>query len=123
MEKPVSNSADDIRDEKTRVLRCMPPILPQDCVLGQYTAAAEAGHPRGYQQEPGVPANSRTPTFAACVAYVNNDRWSGVPFVLKAGKALNERKAEVRALAWVRAWGCSARQQNTCVLDGPLWSC
>jgi glucose-6-phosphate 1-dehydrogenase len=47
------------------------------------------------QDEPGVPANSRTATFAACVAYVNNDRWAGVPFVLKAGKALDERKAEV----------------------------
>lgn len=37
--------------------------------------------------DPTVPAGSRTPTFASCVLYVDNDRWAGVPFVLKAGKA------------------------------------
>ena len=55
-------------------------------------AAAQAG----YLEDPAVPSDSRTPTFAAAVLYVDNERWAGVPFVLKAGKALNERKAEVR---------------------------
>jgi len=43
-----------------------------------------------------VPKDSTTPTFATAVLHVNNSRWSGVPFILKCGKALNERKAEVR---------------------------
>lgn len=37
-----------------------------------------------------------TPTFAACVLRIKNERWDGVPFILRSGKALNERKAEVR---------------------------
>jgi hypothetical protein len=43
-----------------------------------------------------VPADSITPTFATAVLHVNNARWKGVPFILKCGKALNERKAEIR---------------------------
>lgn len=44
----------------------------------------------------GVPNDSNCPTFATCVLYVKNRRWAGVPFIFKAGKALNETKAEVR---------------------------
>jgi glucose-6-phosphate 1-dehydrogenase len=43
-----------------------------------------------------VPKDSRCPTFASMVAYIKNERWDGVPFILKAGKALNEQKTEVR---------------------------
>ncbi|CAD7703420.1 unnamed protein product [Ostreobium quekettii] len=93
MEKPVSLHPDDIRDEKTRVLRCIAPATVEDTVLGQYVAT---GDEPGYLDDPTVPPGSKTPTFAACTLYVRNDRWYGVPFVLKAGKALNERKAEVR---------------------------
>ena len=46
--------------------------------------------------DPTVPEGSRTPTFAAVTLYIDNDRWAGVPFILKAGKALDERKAEIR---------------------------
>ncbi|GMH35306.1 hypothetical protein BSKO_03174 [Bryopsis sp. KO-2023] len=49
-----------------------------------------------YLDDETVPKGSKTPTFASCVMYVKNDRWDGVPFILKDGKALNERKAEVR---------------------------
>ena len=88
MERPVSLAASDVRDEKNKVLRCVAPVAyPRDVVLGQYD---------GYAQEPGVRPGSRTPTFAACVLRVRNDRWAGVPFILKAGKALDERKTEVR---------------------------
>jgi glucose-6-phosphate 1-dehydrogenase len=57
MEKPISNSSDDIRDEKTRVLRCVLPLSPEHCVLGQYVAMGdESGHGlahvRGYQVKP-----------------------------------------------------------------------
>ena len=43
-----------------------------------------------------MPKDSRTPTFATAVLHINNARWRGVPFILKCGKALNERKAEIR---------------------------
>lgn len=93
MEKPNSIHPDDIRDEKLKVLRCIRPADPQNCVLGQYTAGK--GNP-GYLDDPTVPPGSNTPTFASIVLYVDNDRWAGVPFVIRAGKALNERKADIR---------------------------
>ena len=50
----------------------------------------------GYLDDPTVPTGSKTPTFAQVVLHVNTPRWDGVPFIMKAGKALNARKAEVR---------------------------
>lgn len=49
-----------------------------------------------YRADEGVPNDSNCPTFATCVLFVENRRWAGVPFIFKAGKALNETKAEVR---------------------------
>lgn len=93
MERPVSFSAEDIRDEKVKVLRAVPPVTPEDTLLGQYVAAN--GKP-GYLDDETVPHNSVCPTFAAATLWINNPRWEGVPFILKAGKALNEAKVEVR---------------------------
>jgi glucose-6-phosphate 1-dehydrogenase len=62
---------------------------------GQYGPNA-AGTKPGYSDDPGVPKDSNTPTFATAVLHINNSRWRGVPFILKCGKALNERKAEIR---------------------------
>ena len=95
MEPPVSMSSEDVRDEKVKVLRCVSPLEVADTVIGQYGPNA-AGTQRGYTQDPTVPAGSQCPTFATAVLRINNARWAGVPFILKAGKALNERKAEVR---------------------------
>jgi glucose-6-phosphate 1-dehydrogenase len=98
MEPPVSGHPDDIRDEKCKVLRAIPPVLPRDCVLGQYTAGpkgVEGGQP-GYLDDPTVPEGSNAPTYAACRLDIRNERWSGVPFILRAGKALNERSVTVR---------------------------
>ena len=50
----------------------------------------------GYLDDPTVPRGSRAPTFAACRLAINNERWAGVPFILRAGKALNERSVVVR---------------------------
>lgn len=83
MERPVSFSAEDIRDEKVKVLRCVPPIDKKDTLLGQYTAAD--GKP-GYLDDDTVPKGSNCPTFAETVLWVNNPRWEGVPFIMKAGK-------------------------------------
>jgi len=95
MEPPVSLSAEDIRDEKVKVLKCCAPLQPEDVILGQYVSNA-AGTSRGYIEETPAPADSVTPTFATAALRINNPRWHGVPFILKCGKALNERKAEIR---------------------------
>eukprot|EP00795_Rhopilema_esculentum_P002043 gene2043-17609_t len=98
MEKPPTTSADDIRDEKLKVLKCMKPFELENMVLGQYEGdpegKGEAVH--GYLDDPTVPKGSVTPTFVSAVGYVSNERWDGVPFILKCGKALNERKGEIR---------------------------
>ncbi|GJJ07466.1 hypothetical protein Clacol_001668 [Clathrus columnatus] len=93
MERPVSFSAEDIRDEKVKVLRAIPPVEVEDALLGQYTAAN--GKP-GYLDDDTVPRHSVCPTYAALTLWVHNPRWEGVPFILKAGKALNEAKVEIR---------------------------
>ncbi|KAL3378958.1 hypothetical protein AABB24_004734 [Solanum stoloniferum] len=87
MEKPVSQKPEHIRDEKVKVLQSMLPIEDEEVVLGQY---------EGYKDDPTVPNNSNTPTFATMVLRIHNERWEGVPFIMKAGKALNSRKAEIR---------------------------
>jgi glucose-6-phosphate 1-dehydrogenase len=97
MERPRRAAAREVRDEKVRVLRCVPPVTPERLVVGQYTAAAWNGVARrGYREEPGVPPGSRTPTFAAAALGIDNDRWRGVPFIMRAGKGLNARESEVR---------------------------
>ena len=71
----------------------------EDVVLGQYVGdkskPEDSEAYQGYLDDPTVPKSSTTPTFATAVLHVNNDRWEGVPFIIKAGKGLNERKAEV----------------------------
>jgi glucose-6-phosphate 1-dehydrogenase len=93
MEAPVSMHPDDVRDEKVKVIRCMTPIQPEDCILGQYVAG---NGQTGYLEDPTVPKDSRQATYAATKLYIRNERWEGVPFMIKAGKALNERLAVVR---------------------------
>jgi glucose-6-phosphate 1-dehydrogenase len=87
MEKPVSLSPEHVRDEKVKVLQCIEPINEEEVVIGQY---------EGYKDDPTVPNDSVTPTFASLVLRINNERWDGVPFIMKAGKSLDTRKAEIR---------------------------
>lgn len=87
MEKPVSLKPEHIRDEKVKVLQSVLPIKNDEVVLGQY---------EGYTDDPTVSKDSNTPTFATMVLRIHNERWEGVPFIMKAGKALNSRKAEIR---------------------------
>ncbi|XP_011498238.1 PREDICTED: glucose-6-phosphate 1-dehydrogenase isoform X2 [Ceratosolen solmsi marchali] len=99
MEKPASCHPDDIRNEKVKVLKCIKPVSMEDVVLGQYIGDPEAKDEEGklgYLDDKTVPAKSNTPTFAMAVLKINNERWDDVPFLLRCGKALNERKAEVR---------------------------
>ena len=92
MECPVSFAADRIRDEKARLLRSLRPLDPANLLLGQYTAGNGM---KGYLEEPGVPPDSRTETFAALKLFVDNPRWKGVPFYLRSGKRLNARSSRI----------------------------
>ncbi len=88
MEKPHSTKGEDIRDEKVKVLRCIPAIKPEDVVIGQYVGDKNSKDPErqlGYLDDKGVPKDSTTPTYAQVVLSVNNERWAGVPFILRAG--------------------------------------
>lgn len=99
MEKPASLNAEDIRDEKVKVLKVIKPLQLEDIVCGQYVKdpkATEGEAQYGYLDDEGVPKDSVTATYALAVLKVNNERWDGVPFFLRCGKALNEKKAEVR---------------------------
>eukprot|EP01127_Copromyxa_protea_P006990 TRINITY_DN16923_c0_g1_i1.p1 TRINITY_DN16923_c0_g1~~TRINITY_DN16923_c0_g1_i1.p1 ORF type:complete len:536 (+),score=161.78 TRINITY_DN16923_c0_g1_i1:159-1766(+) len=95
MEQPLSLAAEDVRDAKVRVLRSIPPLMLNDLVVGQYGPSPDGKH-RGYHDDPEVPKDSITPTFAQAILWINNPRWHGVPFILKCAKAVDERKAEIR---------------------------
>lgn len=97
METPVSLDAEDIRNEKVKVLRSMRTLQVDDVVIGQYKGHSKGGktYP-SYTDDPQVPNNSLTPTFAAAAMFIDNSRWDSVPFLLKAGKALHSKGAEIR---------------------------
>lgn len=97
MEPPSRADAASIRGKTVELLRDIPPIRLDELVLGQYAASATPeGFRKGYIEEPNIPAGSRTPTYAAAVLRVNNWRWDGVPFFMRAGKALETHLCEVR---------------------------
>ncbi|MBU6397979.1 MAG: glucose-6-phosphate dehydrogenase [Rhodospirillales bacterium] len=95
MEPPGMLDADAVRDEKLKVLRALKPMEAPNWVRGQYRAGASAGGPvPGYLEELGAQA-SRTETFVALKAEIENWRWAGVPFYLRTGKRLAERVSEI----------------------------
>eukprot|EP00042_Codosiga_hollandica_P043660 m.416793 g.416793 ORF g.416793 m.416793 type:complete len:296 (+) comp56615_c0_seq11:1318-2205(+) len=99
MERPATIDADDIRQEKVKVLRAIKPLTLQDVIIGQYVASNIPGNEesqKGYTDDPTVPNGSKCPTYALAVLRIVTDRWDGVPFILRCGKALDERKAEIR---------------------------
>eukprot|EP01064_Diplonema_japonicum_P030690 TRINITY_DN5288_c0_g1_i1.p1 TRINITY_DN5288_c0_g1~~TRINITY_DN5288_c0_g1_i1.p1 ORF type:complete len:511 (+),score=104.30 TRINITY_DN5288_c0_g1_i1:53-1534(+) len=93
MEPPKSLQPEDIRNAKVQVLKNTTTASPKTTVFGQYTAGDGK---LGYTDDITVPKNSKTPTFASTLLKVKNSRWEGVPFILKAGKALNNKKVDVR---------------------------
>ena len=100
MEPPATFAADHVRDEKTKVLRAIRPIRPDDvervAVRAQYERGAILGQPvPGYREEAGVAPASMTDTYAAVRLDVDNWRWSGVPFYLRSGKRLTRRVSEI----------------------------
>ncbi|HEX5065186.1 MAG TPA: glucose-6-phosphate dehydrogenase [Myxococcota bacterium] len=86
LEPPVGADADGLRDEKAKLLRAIPPLERGALVRGQF---------RGYRDEPGVAADSQVETFAAVRLRVENWRWAGVPFLIRAGKHLPVTTTEI----------------------------
>ncbi len=86
MEAPLGGHPETLRDAKARLLEAITPLDPQRVVRGQF---------RGYRDEPGVAADSRVETFAAVRLHIDNWRWAGVPFYIRAGKCLPVTCTEV----------------------------
>ncbi|HYP48098.1 MAG TPA: glucose-6-phosphate dehydrogenase [Thermoleophilaceae bacterium] len=100
MEPPVTFSADDVRDEKVKVLHSIHPPAPEDTakmtVRGQYgDGMAEGKEVQSYLEEDGVPEDSRTETYVALKLEVDNWRWAGVPIYLRTGKRLARKVTEI----------------------------
>lgn len=101
MEPPASDEANALRDEKLKVLRSLKPIRNGDVakytVRGQYRGVtSETTSVKGYQDElPDDKKGSRTETFVALKAEIENWRWSGVPFYLRTGKRMANRVSEI----------------------------
>jgi glucose-6-phosphate 1-dehydrogenase len=88
MEPPARTDSESLRDEKVKVLKSIAPLRPEDVVRGQF---------RGYRDEKGVAPDSNVETFAALHLAVDNWRWQGVPFHIRAGKSLPVTCTEVVA--------------------------
>jgi glucose-6-phosphate 1-dehydrogenase len=88
MEAPVTSYPESLHDEQVKVFRNIRPLSPDDLVRGQY---------RGYRKEDGVAPNSTVETYAAVRLHIDSWRWDGVPFYIRAGKALPLTATEVTA--------------------------
>jgi len=86
MDAPVGSDADSLRAEKLRIFRAMKPVDPKDVVRGQY---------KGYRDVEGVKPDSNVETFVALRLHIDNWRWNGVPFYIRAGKNLPITATEV----------------------------
>ncbi len=127
MEPPVAFEANVVRDEKVKVLRSIRPQSPEeilrDTVRGQYAAGTIDGKPvPGYRQEPNVSPSSTRETYAAWKLQIENWRWAGVPFYLRAGKRLPKRVTEIAItfktppIALFRRAGVLGQEPNALVL-------
>jgi glucose-6-phosphate 1-dehydrogenase len=86
MEPPTTMYPDSVRDEQVKVFKTIPPLSPANIVRGQF---------HGYRDEPGVDPHSDVETFAAVKLEVDSWRWSGVPFLIRAGKKMPITATEV----------------------------
>lgn len=86
MEPPERVDADALRDAKAAVFEAMRPFDPEKVVFGQYD---------GYRDEDDVAGDSTVETFVALPAFIDNDRWRGVPFFLRTGKMLGDNRRTV----------------------------
>jgi glucose-6-phosphate 1-dehydrogenase len=90
MEPPPRFDSTMVRDEKVKVLHSVRPMTG-----GDFAAQTVRGRYEGYLDEPGVPKDSQTETFAILKMYVDNWRWKNVPFYLRSGKAMSCRSSQI----------------------------
>jgi glucose-6-phosphate 1-dehydrogenase len=100
IEPPVEFAAEDLRDEKLKVLRGVKPMTPSEVatnvVRGQYVSGwVEGERIPSYRDEPEVAPDSQTETFVALKLAIDSWRWAGVPFFIRTGKALPSRVTEI----------------------------
>ncbi len=100
MEPPTAFSPNAVRDEKAKVLNAVQPILHDQvnkvAVRGQYGKGIVKDKPvNAYRDEPRIAKDSNTDTFVALKLMIDNWRWAGVPFYLRTGKALRDRKSQI----------------------------
>ncbi|MBV9155067.1 MAG: glucose-6-phosphate dehydrogenase [Acidobacteriaceae bacterium] len=100
MEAPNSFSADAVRSEKAKAIEaihiCSPEEVNCTTVRGQYGPGEIGGQPvQGYREEPDVSPDSQVETYAALKLSIENWRWSGVPFYIRTGKRLSQRKTQI----------------------------
>jgi glucose-6-phosphate 1-dehydrogenase len=103
MEPPVKFSADEVRDEKVKVLHAIhqptPDQVAEMAVRAQYGKGVAAGEQvGGYKDEADVPEDSVTETYAALRLEVDNWRWAGVPIYLRTGKRLSRKVTEIAVM-------------------------
>ncbi len=101
MEPPLAFQANEVRDEKVKVLRAIRPLIGEDIdqstVRGQYAKGWVLGEQvAGYREEKNVAPDSQTETFAAMRLFIDNWRWAGVPFYIRAAKRQPKRVTEIR---------------------------
>ncbi len=128
MEPPASLSPDDVRDEKSKLLRSIERVPAEDagesCIRGQYAAGQVGGAPvRAYREEPNVSRGSLVETYAAFRFSIDNWRWGGVPFYLRSGKRMTRTSSEIairfRPAPYLlfRKTSCGQPESNVLVLN------
>lgn len=95
MERPINFTSEAVRDEKVRLLKAIQPLDGSEVLVGQYGKSEDGSKP-GYLDDETVNPNSKAVTYAAIRLNVSNERWEGVPIILRAGKALDQGKVEIR---------------------------
>jgi len=100
MEPPTVFDADNVRDERAKLLRSVRVMKPEDvpiyAVAGQYGPAKVGGQDLpGFRQEPSVSPDSQTDTYAAVTFFIDNWRWAGVPIYIRSGKRLPKRVTDI----------------------------
>jgi glucose-6-phosphate 1-dehydrogenase len=99
MEPPVSLEADAIRDQKVKALEAIRPLKVEEVVRGQYGPGLVNGQDViGYRQEQDVNSQSNIETYLALKLFIDNPRWFGVPFYLRAGKRLPKKTTEIAVI-------------------------
>jgi glucose-6-phosphate 1-dehydrogenase len=118
MEPPISFDAEQIRNEKVKVIEAIAPIRQESVVFGQYESGSVDGvDALGYQEEDGVDEDSYTATFVGIELRIDTWRWQGVPFYLRTGKRLPKRLTEI-AVTFQRPPLCIIHgRRDSCVVE------